>query len=195
MSRVQPISIEDREELRPIVEASTRRLGFVPNSMLILAHRPEILRGFRHLTEAINGESSTVDRDLKNLVAQMASRASGCNYCMAHTAHSAERAGVTAEKEEALWDFERSTLFSDGERSALRVALGAGQVPNSVTDADFEDLKRHFSTEQVVEIVAVVALYGFYNRFNDTMSTDLESSPMEAKRRFLADTSAAVTKE
>lgn len=186
MPRIEPIAVEDRDDLRPLLDASKARLGFVPNSMRILAHRPEILMGFRHLTDAINGPSATIDRSLRNLVSQMASRAAGCGYCMAHTAHSAERSGIPAEKEEALWEFETSPLFSEAERAALRVARGAAQVPNAVTDEEFADLRAHYSDAQVVEIVAVAALYGFYNRFNDTMATQLERSPLEAGKHYLA---------
>ena len=57
-------------------------------------------------------ESSTIDPQLRNMVSQMASRAAGCDYCMAHTAHAAERVGIAAEKENALWEFETSLLFS-----------------------------------------------------------------------------------
>lgn len=187
MPRIEPKAIEDTGALRPVIEASQSRMGFVPNSMLILAHRPEILRGFRQLTEAINGPSATIDRQLRNLIAQMASRAAGCGYCMAHTANSGERSGISSEKEHALWEFETSPLYSDAERAALRVARGAAQVPNAVSDEDFAELRSYFTDAQVVEIVAVIALYGFYNRFNDTMATQLEKSPLEAGRRYLAE--------
>jgi len=120
------------------------------------------------------------------MIAQMASRAAGCGYCMAHTAHSAERIGLSAGKEEALWDYETSSLFSEAERAALRVAQGAAQVPNAVTDGDFATLKEHYTEEQIVDIVAVIALFGFLNRFNDTMATELEASPIEAGKRFLS---------
>jgi uncharacterized peroxidase-related enzyme len=186
MPRIEPISLEASGDLRPTLEAAESRMGFVPNSQLILAHRPEILRGFRQLADAINGPSATIDRSLRNLIAQMASRAAGCGYCMAHTAHSAARSGVSVEKEEALWEFETSPLYSEAERAALRVARGAAQVPNAVTDEEFAKLRRHFDDAQVVEIVAVIALYGFYNRFNDTLATQLERSPLEAGKRYLA---------
>ena len=117
----------------------------------------------------------------------MASRAAGCGYCMAHTAHTAERVGVPTEKENALWEYETSPLFSPAERAALRVAQGAAQVPNAVTDTDFAELKNHYSEAQIVDIVAVIALFGFLNRFNDTMATELETSPIEAGKRYLAE--------
>ena len=83
----------------------------------------------------------------------MASRAAGCGYCMAHTTHTAARVGISAEKEDALWKYETSPLFSEAERAALRVAQGAAQVPNAVTDADFAELKKHYTGAQIVDIV------------------------------------------
>jgi len=186
MPRIEPLPLEDAGALRPLLEAAQARMGFIPNSMRILAHRPEILAGFRQLTEAVNGPSATIPQSLRSLLAQMASRAAGCGYCMAHTAHSSARSGISPEKEEALWEFETSPLYSDAERAALRVARGAAQVPNAVSDEEFAQLRAHFSDAQVVEIVAVIALYGFYNRFNDTMATQLEKSPLEAGKRYLA---------
>jgi alkylhydroperoxidase family enzyme len=113
----------------------------------------------------------------------VASRAAGCGYCMAHTAHTATRVGIPPEKEEALWEYETSPLFSAAKRAALRVAQGAAQVPNAVSDDDFAELKRYYTEAQIVDIVAVIALL---NRFNDTMATELESSPIAAGQRFLA---------
>src|SRR5712691_10076946 len=186
MSRLEPLSREAAKDFDNLFEAAKNRMGFLPNSQLIMAHRPEILRAFVQLAAAINGPSSTIEPQLRNLVSQMASRAAGCGYCMAHTAHTAGRVGVSDAKEDALWDYETSPLFSAAERAALRVAQGAAQAPNAVTDEDFAALKRHYSDAQIVDIVAVIALFGFLNRFNDTMATELESSPIEAGQRFLA---------
>lgn len=186
MPRIEPLSLETVPDVAELLEGSKNRMGFLPNSQLIMARRPEILRGFVQLASAINGPGSTIEPQLRNLVSQMASRAAGCGYCMAHTAHTAGRVGVPDAKEEALWEYETSPLFSPAERAALRVAQGAAQAPNAVTDEDFTELKRYYTDTQIVDIVAVIALFGFLNRFNDTMATELESSPIEAGQRFLA---------
>src|SRR6516225_8325282 len=186
MPRLAPLPREELTDLGDILRASESRMGFLPNSQLIMARCPEILGAFSQLGAAINGPSSKIDPQLRNLVSQMASRAAGCGYCMAHTAHTTERVGIAADKENALWEFETSPLFSAAERAALRVAQGAVQVPSAVIDADFVELKKHYSKAQIVDIVAVIALFGFLNRFNDTMATQLESSPMEAGKRYLA---------
>src|SRR5262249_16725429 len=150
MPRIDPLPRQALGEFESILSAVENRMGFVPNSQLILARRPEILRAFAQLGAAINGPSSPILPQLRNLASQRAGRAAGCGYCMAHTTHTAERVGISAEKEEALWNYETSPLFSEAERAALRVAQGAAQVPNCVTDADFVELKRHYRDEQIV---------------------------------------------
>lgn len=187
MPRLAPLPRDSIKDLDDTLDFVTSRLGFVPNSMLILARRPEIARAFGNLNAAINGPMSTITPQLRNLVSQMASRGAACGYCMAHTTHTAERVGIPAEKEAALWNYETSPLFTDAERAAMRVAQRAAMVPNEVTDDDFRELKMHYTEAQIVDIVAVIALFGFLNRFNDTMATELESSPVEAGKRFLAE--------
>jgi uncharacterized peroxidase-related enzyme len=186
MPRLEPLPIDNDPELKDIAEASKARLGFVANSMRTLSRRPEIARAFMKLATAISGPTATLDPKIRNMVSQVVSRTAGCGYCMAHTAKSGLGVGIPAEKEDALWEYETSPLFSEAERVALRVAQGAAQVPNAVSDADFAELKKYFDDGQIVEIVATIALFGFLNRWNDTMATELESSPIEAGKRFLA---------
>ena len=94
----------------------------------------------------------------------------------------------------AVWEFETSDLFSDAERAALRLALHASLLPNEASEDDFEALKRHFDEGQIVEIVATVALFGYLNRWNDTMATDLEAHPAKVAERTLGKTGWEVGK-
>lgn len=50
----------------------------------------------------------------------------------------------------------------------------------------FDELKKHWTEEQIVEIVGVIALFGFLNRWNDTMATPLEDVPTEHGEKALA---------
>ena len=108
-------------------------------------------------------------------------------YCIAHTAGGALHLGVAEEKVRAVWEYQTSPLFSPAERAALDVAVAAGCTPNAVTDEMFVELREHWSEEQIVEIVATIAMFGFLNRFNDTMATPLEEEPIEVGERMLAD--------
>ena len=73
MPRLAPLPREELTDLGDILRASESRMGFVPNSQLIMARRPGILRAFAQLVAAINGPSSTISAQLRNMVSQMAS--------------------------------------------------------------------------------------------------------------------------
>jgi uncharacterized peroxidase-related enzyme len=166
--------------------AYEKSLGFVPNSVLIMQRRPKLVKALAQLAAAVWDPESTVDRGFKRLLAHFASRAAGCQYCMAHTAGGALRLGVSEEKVAALWEYRASPLYTEAERVALDFALAASAVPNEVTDAQFAELRRHWDEGQVVEIVGVISVFGFLNRWNDTMATPLEAEPVEVGERFLA---------
>jgi uncharacterized peroxidase-related enzyme len=184
--RIAPLPPEHAPELRDAFETMRKNLGFVPNSMLILQRKPNIARALAQLTASIWEPAGEVERGFKRLIAHVASRAAGCAYCMAHTAGGALHFGVEEQKLAAVWEFRTSPLFSEAERVALDFAIAAASVPNGVDDAMFAALRRHWSENQVVEIVAVIATFGFLNRWNDTMGTPLEQEPLAVGERFLA---------
>jgi uncharacterized peroxidase-related enzyme len=173
-------------ELKEQFDASKKRLGFVPNSMLIMQRKPKLVKAWTQLTQALYDPDSKVDHGLKRLIAHMASRAAGCQYCMAHTAGIARHSSELEKKIAAIWEYQTSPLFSEAERLTLEFALAAASVPNAVTDEMFAAMRKHWTDEQMVEIVAVIAVFGFLNRWNDTMATPLEEEPVEIGEKYLA---------
>jgi uncharacterized peroxidase-related enzyme len=185
--RIQPLPLDHDPNLRDHFAKAPNNLGFIPNSWLILQRRPAILRAFSALTGTIwDPKDSTVPRPLKRLVAHVASKAAGCQYCMAHTIEGALHMGVEERKLAAIWDYQTSPLFTEAERVALDFAFAAAQQPNAVSDDDFAAMRKHYTEEQIVEIVAVISVFGFLNRFNDTMGTPLEDKPLQTGERYLA---------
>jgi uncharacterized peroxidase-related enzyme len=184
--RIQPLPPEHSPDLLEQFESMRRNLGFVPNSVLIMQRKPKMARAFAQLAASVWDPEGSVDRVFKRLVAHVASRAAGCQYCMAHTAGGALHFGMEDAKLVAIWDYQTSPLFSAAERAALDLAVAGASVPNTVTDDMFVELRKHWSEEQIVEIVGVIALFGFLNRWNDTMATPLEAEPIEIGERFLA---------
>jgi uncharacterized peroxidase-related enzyme len=184
--RLAPLPPEHTPELKEQFETLRKRMGFIPNSVLIMQRRPEMVRAFTQMTAVIWSPSSSVDLKLKRLLAHVASRAAGCRYCMAHTAEGAHRLGVDDHKIAAVWDYQTSPLFTPAERAALNIAAAAGSMPNAVTDEMFMELRKHWSDEQIVEIIGVVAMFGFLNRWNDTLATPLEDTPLDFGEKHLA---------
>ena len=152
--------------------------GFTPNSIQTMARRPDIVRAFMQLNKVVLYEG-TVPEELKMLVSLIASQAAGCRYCQAHMANLAKIYAASEEKISKVWEYETSEAFTEAERAALRVACHGGMSPSQATQEHFDELYRHFDEGQVVEIVASIALFGFLNRWNDTMATELEELPAQ----------------
>lgn len=178
MAHLENAPAENLDAMADELALAAAVMGFEPNSLKIMAHRPEILRGFMALSAAVLGPEAKLAPGLRQMIAYIASAAAGCNYCQAHTAHGAHERGVSAEKIENLWSYETDDLFSDAERAALALAQAAGSVPNRANKAHFDALKPHFTEAEICEIVAVISTFGFLNRWNDTMATPLEESPL-----------------
>ena len=66
------------------------------------------------------------------------------------------------------------------------MAFAAGQTPSAVTDAHFERLSNYYTAREMTEIMAVISMFGFLNRWNDTMASPLEPDPIGVAERLLA---------
>jgi len=111
--------------------------------------------------------------------AYVSSRTRGCQYCPAHNVKSADRWGISADQLNNVWEYDTSEFFSPAERAALAFAQASATVPNYVDDKIFGALKSHWSDEQIVEITAVVSLFGWMNCFNDVLHVDLDDKTIE----------------
>jgi uncharacterized peroxidase-related enzyme len=186
MPRIAPLKLDDLpDDMRASLAEGEKKMGFRANDGLTMARVPKMLRALGQLAWSIYGVDGRVPLELRKLVAYITSTSAGCVYCQAHTAHGAFNAGVAPEKIAAAWDYETSPLFSAAERAALRVAQGAGHAPVEVTDADMAALKKHFDDDQIAEIVGVIALFGFLNKWNAVIGTEIESAPAAFVREHL----------
>lgn len=186
MAHLVPLPPETTPELREDFAIFERILGFIPNSLLTMQRMPAMVRGFGELTKAVMDPNGDVDLGFMRLVAHFASRAAGCRYCEAHSLVAAKIHGVSQAKLDAIWEYRDSPLYSDAERAALDFALAAGAVPNAVDTEVMDRMKEHWSEKQIVQILGAVCLYGFLNRWNDSMATDLEAAPRAMGERVLA---------
>ncbi len=176
MSRVNPIQNPKESELGSLFSNAEKWMGFLPNDGLIMAHKPEVLKAFFQLAKTVYAEGK-IDAKLKRMLGHLSSKVSGCQYCSAHTAFGANEQGVEKDKLEQLWEYKTSSLFSNAEKAALEIALKGSMVPNQVTDEDFIELKKYYDDEAIVEIVGVISMFGFLNRWNATLNTQIENVP------------------
>jgi uncharacterized peroxidase-related enzyme len=177
MPRLQPLPPETTPELKGHFDFFLGTLGFTPNSVLTMQRKPRLVQAFAQLNAAVMDPAGEVDLGFRRLIGHVASKAAGCIYCQAHTLLGAHNFGVSDEKLADVWVYATSPHYDERERAALDFALAAAAQPNAVTDALFERVRQHWSEAQIVEILGVVAMFGFLNRWNDSMATPLEAVP------------------
>ena len=185
MAHLAPLPADHTPELAEDFAVFERILGFVPNSLLTMQRKPAMVKGFAELTKGVMAPDGEVDLGFKRLIAHFSSRAVGCQYCEAHSLIAAKIHGISQDKLDAIWQYQTDAQYSDAERVALDYALAAGSVPNAVDTELVDKMKQHWSENQIVEILGVVSLYGFLNRWNDSMATSLEDSPKAMGDRVL----------
>lgn len=195
MALIPPLDDEDFDpELLKFVQFFKGPLGVIPNSVRTMARRPEIAHAFTNLNIAVMKCDAGVTPEFKRLIGYMTSYVSGCRYCQAHTILGSERFGSTEERLNDVWNYAESEHFTSAEKAALSFARAAAMVPNEVDEPISNALRQHWSEGEIVEITAVVALFGFLNRWNDSMGSVLEDLPIQAGEKHLQETGWTVGK-
>ncbi len=176
----------DRDpDTRQLAEFFNETLGFCPNSVLTMQHRPAISRAFINLNKAVMANEGRVSSALKRMIAWVSSNASGCRYCQAHAIRAAERYGAQAAQLNHIWEYRTHPAFSEAERAALDFALAASQLPNAVDEGIKARLYAHWDEGEIVEMLGVISLFGYLNRWNDSMGTTLEEGAIDSGQHFL----------
>lgn len=186
MPLVTPLAKGSSPEVEKLARFFDETLGFTPNSVLTMQRRPAIARAFIELNKAVMANEGRLTSELKRLIGLLASSVAGCRYCEAHTALAAQRYGASEERLDAIWNYESSPYFSEAERAAFEFAVAAASVPNGITHNISAELMRHWDEGEIVEMLGVVALFGFLNRWNDSMGTTLEDQAVDMGKRQLA---------
>jgi len=158
-------------ELRDTYDKFLRDRGNVPYFFRTLAHRPEIFRtATAHMHAVLY--TGTLPTRLKELVVVRTSQLNGTAYCLAsHTAISL-RLGTTPEQIEALKNWRDSPLFSEAEKQAIHLAEAMTLNSLDYTDAELASLRRFYSEGEVVELMAAIGLFNYFNRFNNVLQME-----------------------
>jgi len=171
---VSPLGRTATKEAAEMSSFYEETLGFTPNSLFTMMHRPRIAAAFLEMNQAVMENKGRISSSLKRELAYLSSSISGCRYCEAHTIRAAERYGSSEERMLNLWEYKTHPAFSEAERAVFDLAVAASQVPNAVTDTIAENMRKHWDEGEIVEVLGVVALFGYLNRWNDSMGTEIE---------------------
>jgi len=185
MPLVTPLKPDHDLETKSLAKFFNETLGFCPNSVLTMQHRPAISKAFINLNKAVMANEGRVTSALKRMIAWVSSNATGCRYCQAHAIRAAERYGANDEQLEHIWEYKTHAAFSEAERVALDFSLAASMVPNAVNDDLKKRLYTYWNEGEIVEILGVISLFGYLNRWNDSMGTSIEDGAVESGIKYL----------
>ena len=185
MALVTPLSPDHDDTTKELAAFFNETLGFCPNSVLTMQRRPAISQAFINLNKAVMANDGRVSSSLKRMIAWVSSNATGCRYCQAHAIRAAERYGAEKEQLDNIWDYRTHEAFSEPERAALDFSLQASQVPNQVDAAIKRRLYTYWDEGEIVEMLGVISLFGYLNRWNDSMGTSIETGAVESGKQFL----------
>ena len=173
MPLVQPLSPDANDDVKKLAEFFNETLGFCPNSVLTMQIRPEIARSFINLNMAVMENHGRVTSALKRLIAYVSSNATGCRYCQAHAIRAAERYGAEQVQLNNVWDYKTHNAFNEAERAALDFSIAASIIPNNVNREIKDNLHKHWDDGEIVEMLGVISLFGYLNRWNDSMGSPI----------------------
>ena len=185
MPLVTPLKPDHDLETKSLADFFNETLGFCPNSVLTMQHRPAISKAFINLNKAVMANEGRVSSALKRMIAWVSSNATGCRYCQAHAIRAAERYGAEEEQLNNIWSYKTHPSFSESERVALDFSLAASVIPNAVDDALKNRLYTYWDEGEIVEMLGVISLFGYLNRWNDSMGTKIEDGAVESGMMYL----------
>ena len=182
---VSPLDRNSTKQAREMADFYDETLGFTPNSLFTMMHRPRIAKAFLEMNQAVMENKGSVTSSMKREIAYLSSMTTGCRYCEAHAIRAAERYGSSQERLENIWEYKSNAAFSESDRAMFDLAIAASQIPNGVSEEIKARAKKFFSDGEIVEILGVVALFGYLNRWNDSMGTELENPAVKSAEKIL----------
>ena len=181
---VKPLKSEDKE-LKKLIKFYDETLGFCPNSIKTMFIRPQVAYAFINLNKAVMENKGELSSKIKRLIGYLASTVSGCRYCQAHTIRAAERYGSDDKQLNEIWDFRESSAFTEKEKIAFEFTIASSSIPNQVNDKISSELREYWDDGEIVEMLGVISLFGFLNRWNDSMGTPIEEGALESGNKFI----------
>ena len=178
MARVRDVNIDEvPEDVRPTYRRFAADYGPFLNQVKVFAHRPPALKHIMGLLLDLADEAVLSKRHLE-IALVVVSKLNECTYCVVHHAPRLVEQGLPPETVAQILEPDCPDLDAV-DRLVRDYAVQVTNAPQFISDAMFEQLRQHFSEEQIVELTLRTALCGFFNRFNDALHIDLEDGVVD----------------
>ena len=163
MALIPSLEKNQVEEIsKEVYEKFEKETGKVPEWVKVMAHSPKVLKEFTELFKAIMGENK-IEPLLKWKIALVISETLKCSFCVSVTQKMLNLLGANEEM------IEKIKNLSTEDKEILELVKDITLDGHLDQPELFEKLKGKFNEAQIVEIISVMGLFNYINRFNNTL--------------------------
>ena len=174
MARISLVQEHDHPELAELIGTiKAGRRGELLNIYKLLLHSPPLAATWLEHVGAVRWKTRLDGRIRELAIIRIAHLNRIAYVLQQHVPALALADGVTLEECEALADWRGGKFFDARERAVLAYADAMVGGPE-VADAMFEDVKRHFSEREILELTVLIGTYIMHNRVFNALKVDLD---------------------
>ncbi len=176
MARISLIDEKEHPELaETIAKIKGARGGRLINIYRLMLHSPTLAKAWFELNQAVR-YGTEIDGQCREIAVIRVAILNNVEYVQrAHGPAYALKEGLTPEQVHALADWRPSLLFNERQR-ALLAYVDAMTRQVDVPEAVFQEVKKHFSERQTVELTMLIGAYNMLTRFLQALEVDAEPS-------------------
>jgi uncharacterized peroxidase-related enzyme len=171
MPRLQPIDPDNAPETaRRLLQSVQSDWGMTPNIVRTLANAPLVLEGYLSFSNALS--SGLLPAELREQIAVTVAEANHCNYCLAAHCAIGRTVGLS---EDAISDARRGASPNAKVNAVIRFAREMVEKRGGVDDDEVSRLRAAgYGDEEIIEIIANVAISIFTNYLNHVAETEVD---------------------
>ncbi len=181
------ISVKKESEypwyMRILYRMQRKKYGMTLLPTKIWGRCPTIFLGFLAMFRRLNRKKSPIDKNLRALVSVRISQINHCPFCVDMNSSFIFKKPEQMAKLDALPTFRESSLFSDLEKAALNYAEKITFSDTEVDDATFQEVRNHFSDDDIVELTALIAFQNMSSKFNAALDIPLQGLCRKAVKK------------
>ena len=163
--------------VRQVYQRFSDDYGPFLNQVKVFAHRPAAVKQLLGIVLDFADKGCLSKRYLE-IVLVVVSKLNECTYCVAHHTPRLIAQGLPPKTIAEILEPDCPGL-DPVDRMVRDFAVQVTNDPGQIRDSTFDELKQHFSEEQLVELTLRTALCGFFNRFNDALQIGIEDGVIE----------------
>lgn len=151
-----------------------RRYGEVLEPTRLWGRTPLVFAALSLLYGALDRRYSPIEPPLRSLVTVRVSQINWCAFCVDINSALVLKRGIDREKLERLGQFRDSSLFTAREKAALAYCEAMTLSDRQTDDHHFDELRRYFDDDAIIELTAVIAFQNMSSKFNAALGVEAQ---------------------